>query len=668
MGLRDPYSPPVSGPNGIDAGGAAERRWPTRTAMVAALWILGALTFIGVRVSLLDRRWDRVDVEELRFGLLPHDLWNGLALPLPEYQTMLREGGSILMAPVVALAMAAGSGTLLSLKVGAILWNLIGWVLWTAATHKHIGGRAAFVAGLLGAVGGAWWAGSQILGVANHGEAMVLLAVPLLLLPTGGESPSGASGVAALLGAALAASFAWSVVPAAGVCVVFWLGVMGWRRFVRRSPLLVVGAWPILSWTVRLGEWDRLRSALAEDGLISTLLGVPRGGDLLAAAPMTERLLSWVQVHGFALWSLPWQAPGEPGRAAIVFGWALTVAALGAWALALRSWRDLDALSRCCVVIVPLHVLVVVVAGFPLGPDVFDGYRYLLPLLWPVTALLARAITRQVPTERRGVRWIPASLVLFTALGVHLWSLGGGDGGGVRAMSALRGWNVLPIASHIENHADDAWISALIRERPEDRAALTELRGRAAAWRTPTGPPPCTDLTEACRLRIEGWIHAIGRRTAARAMDLDALRGALDELRAEQGGALLSDGLRGLGRSVAVHPPEQFWLETVIPRFESLLRPAELPYFHEGIGLQECLGRDFHYVRQWGGGLMPHHDRWALGLGRGFARIVVPDAPFSSEDLPRTLIPWIDASPTAMAAFREGLVDEWRRLRRLAGP
>lgn len=667
MGLWDPYPAPVPGPDGIDADGAAERETSTRTATVAALWAAGALIFVGVRLSLLNRRWDRLDVEELRFGLLPHDLWRGLALPLPEYQTMLREGGSILMAPVVALAMAAGGDTLLSLKLGAILWNLIGWVLWTAATLKHVGGRAAVALGLLGAVGGAWWAGSQILGVANHGEAMVLLAVPLLLLPRRGEAPSTASGVAVLVGAALAGSFAWSVVPAAGICVVSWLAAAGWRRFAPLSPLLLIGSWPVLSWTQREGEWGRLRGALVEDGLISSLLGVPRGGDLLAAAPVGERLLPWVQVHGFAMWSLPWQAPGHPGGAAIAAGWALTALTIGAWTLALWSWRSLDALSRCCVLIVPLQGLVVVAAGFPLGPDVFDGYRYLLPLLWPASVLVAQGIARELSAGRGRLRWIRASLVLATLLGVHLWSLGGGGGGGVRAMSHLRGWNVLPIASHIENHADDRWISALIDERPEDRAALTELRGRAAAWRNPVGPPPCTDLAEACRLRIEGWVHAIGSRTSAQGMRLEPLRSALGQLRVEQGGALLSDGLRGLGRSVAVHPPEAFWLQTVIPQFESLLQPGEVPYFHEGIGLQECLGRDFHYVRQWGGGLMPHHDHWALGLGRGFARIVVSDAPFGSAELPRTLVPWVDASPTAMAAFRQGLVDERQRLDRLDG-
>lgn len=630
---------------------AAPARGPTLLVLVFAM------LFVGVRLWMLDRAWDRIDVEELRFGLLPHDLLSGRMLPLSEYMTMAREGGSVLMAPVVGLTLAAEGGSYLGLRLGGILWNLLGFLLWIGAAARHLGARGMVVFGVLMAIGGPWLVGSQILAVANHGEAMLFVGAALLLWPgTGGRRPW--RHLPALVAGALAVSFAWSAAPAFAA-----LALLAARDLRLAAVLPVATAsswmfWPWVLWLARDGEVGRLSKALVEDGWLAAVLGVDANADILARPGIGESLRMWWSVHSFSVWGL--SSPTEPPSwATLTWGRAATGAAGMAWVLAARRFGGRDVGTQFAVLFLPLALATVFVAGFPMGPNVFDGYRYLLPMLIPTLWLLAAWAVGEGRAEPRVGRWV-AALWLVVMGGALTQS---GAPGGIAGFRALRGWNLLPVASALENRGADAWIAARTDERPDDRWELVELRGRAQAWRSREGGPPCTDCDVVCAIRTEGWYHAMGRMAASGGPALPEVERALGESRLRCGGALALDAARGLGRAVAVHPPESFWLNEVIPRFERLLDAREVEAFHEGIGLEEALGRDFHYIRWFGSEAPPRHAAWAMGLGRAFARLEhPPKLPGAAlPQVPTTLRPWLGLSSAGGQAFEEGIRLERRR-------
>ena len=123
--------------------------------------------------------------------------------------------------------------------------------------------------------------------------------------------------------------------------------------------------------------------------------------------------------------------------------------------------------------------------------------------------------------------------------------------------------------------------------------------------------------------------------------------------------ALVMGSTRGMGRGISLNPPGPWWTQQGIPLLESLFASdQEKQWFHEGIGLDEPLFRDFHYNRLFGGGEVPEHLSYCRGVGMGVARLLLEPATASSPlPIPREILEPLSAPPwlgRGVEAFQEG--------------
>ena len=637
----------------------------------APRWYLVPTFLLGIHLLLrgwlLAGTWDRVDVEELRFGLLPHDLIAGLDAPLSAYQTMWREGGSLLMAPLQAPILWLGGGSYEALRASAIAWHGLLLLAAVAVLRKAAGPWAAAIGGLLVAVGTPYLARSQILAMANHGEAMLPVLGLVLVAEQHRIEPrrATAAGVGLLAGSCLA--FAFSTLPAVALVLglLAWGGGLSKRRLGIGAAGLLVGTWPWWSWLVYRTEgaleWRRLQS----EGLLPVLLGVPANADMLSRSEPLQMAAALFHDHLPAF--LGWQDGGGPRAAANTLP-ALVLSSLGllgAIRLGSRVLADLSAPGSLAgaflVLFIPLYLVATVLAGFPLSADTFDGYWYLLPLAVPLLLLAGTGLGGGTRGRRLGLL-SGLSLAVWFVLALQLPR----ELPRTRPLAQLRGWSVLPLASRLENDTPPSEIARMIQSRPEDRVALVGLLGRAfAIHRLPRDPPPCAITNAPCPLVVEGYAQALGRAWADQAAIRPEVDGLLWSLRTDTDSELRRAALVGLGRAVAFHPPEERWLSEVIPRMEAVLAgEEEISWFHEGIGLEEPLGRDFHYARHWGGGAVPHHLAWAKGVGRGFARLLLERRAAATLHPPPGLAAQLSSTPGGLAAYQLGFDEERRRIRR----
>lgn len=643
----------------------AERLEVSRRGESCALGVI--VSVYAVSRGLILRGWnDRLDTEEMSFGALPAHLFDGLLVPLLDYQTQWREGGSVLMAPVVGAVMAVLGDSVLAVKAGGLVWYGLALLAWYLAARLAFGPLVAIILGALLAVAPPFLTAMQFTMLAGHGEAQLLSGLalacavaamrrahtPLLLFGTG-------------LLAVLGGVFAYSAAPL-GACLLAWLAVRGPGTPRARLSLLaaggLVGLMPWIAFFVvkvapNLPEGDE------SIGLLTFVLG---GSNFLGDQGAFALLRGLISETLFTMWGWPDAVGHYRGRMNYVFGTVifglLSAAALDA-AFGSRSeaagWAR-DPISREVIItlqgFVGLYVVLALASAAKLSPDVFDGYRYLLPLQY-VALLLAAAGLGTIASVRQG---LPVAVATFALL------LAVTGGPMLRAATAepersplwgLRGYTLQPVREELAV-APHLLIEALA-ERPETRTELSVLYGFVSFSREENGQLPP---------RPEGGIRPLVIEGAGRAMMWALLGkepwvGEADALRwlAAAPAPVRDDMLRGVGRGVRL----DHRVRPALARADAVLLrglgPRELELVAEGIGLQDVLGNNFHFARSGVPRAAPL--AYARGTGRALARLVLdPAEPPVLDRLPAQLITLLD--DTERDALRAGYRAELARLSR----
>jgi len=676
---------PHSSPS--DQANAASSPPPTPRREVFVLLIPLAL-HLTLRLLALDGWYERVDVEELNFGLLPAHLVEGLAAPLLDYQTMWREGGSLTAAPFSALFFAALGPSYFALKVAGIVWHGLILLIWTGIARLALGRREALAFGLVLACAPPFAARMQLVALVGHPEGNLLAGVGLLslLLLFRASTPRPRQLAAFLLGVAvtLGTSFTYSAAPALGLCLLFALRnsprlAGSWRHLLVGLGL---GALPWLCYFTFRVDLASVWQSSGQDSGLGLLLGTSENSEIYSATSLASRTVDLLRHHVFWMWG--WMAPDESFRSpinyalgAVIFGTGL----VGVWTLrghpVLRtagrfspggSIQLRPVLIGFCTLYVMGYLGATLVSGLSYGPDTYDGYRYLAPL-FPALLLLS---TTGLSLGFHSSRWVAKGTSILITAALCLAFVWGGPGlqgnQGPSPLRALKGYNTHAIVQVYESRlSDEARADALV-SAGADRADLSFAEGLRQAGQ----PGPIAERTTCppepvlCPLYIEGlakgWVssESVAPDQGARLPPLvDALRKLPPPLAAA--------GFRGMGRGVSLNPPGPEWTDRIIPALEALLNTTEeLEWLHEGIGLDEPLYRDFHYSRLFGGGEVPHHLAYSRGVGMGFARLIVDptDAPLPLP-IPREALEPIAATPwgkRGVAAWTEGYEAELKRL------
>ena len=676
---------PQSSPS-LQANSAS--RTPAVPRREALVFLIPLGIHLALRLLALDGWYERVDVEELSFGLLPAHLVEGLAAPLLDYQTMWREGGSLIAAPFSALFFAVLGPSYFALKVGGIAWHGLILLVWTGVARLALGRREAFAFGLIMACAPPFAAHMQLVALVGHPEGNFLSGLGLLalLMLFRASTLRHRTATAFLLGLAitLGASFTYSAAPALGLCLLLAL----------RNPTRLEGSWRHLLVGLGLGALPWLcyftfRVDLAsvvqssgQDGGLGLLLGTTENSEIYSATSLASRSADLVRHHLFWMWG--WMSPDESFRSPVNYalGTAIFSTALaGVWSL--RGHRVLRRAGRLppgltvqlrpvligfCTLYVLAYLGVTLISGLSYGPDTYDGYRYLAPL-FPALLLLSTAGLspgfRSPQQVFRGASSLGAAALCLA----FVWGGPGLRGSEGRSpLRALKGYNTHALVRVYGSMMSDEARADALRSAGADRGDLSFAEGLRQAGQP--GPiaerAKCPPEPVLCQMYLEGlakgWVSS-----ESVAPDRGAqLPPLVDSLRALPP-ALSAAGFRGMGRGVSLNPPGPQWTERIIPSLEALLNtPQELEWLHEGIGLEEPLYRDFHYSRLFGGGQVPHHLAYSRGVGMGFARLIVdPETAPLPLPIPREARESIAASPwgeRGVTAWSEGYEAELKRL------
>lgn len=331
---------------------------------------LGALLVAGFRMAVAWQSPDRihpVDPAELDLmgvaqawheGSLD---WAGLVRRLGAAASV-HHGGTLPVSLLVLLLSVPLGPTFLALKLGAVLWSTLGWLLWTALALRLGGSRAGLLAGLVLALPPPWALQWGLTAWGSHTEALVLTAAWLLALHA---RPL-------VLGLLLGLGAGWDPLlwPTAAAVALAALWQRGPHALAGLLPGVALGWLPL-----QLGALSTplpwLRASFTEDPAQTM-------GGLLRAAADPGRFLATLDRQ------LPLPLLAVAGRP--VHG-ALN-ALLGALLLpagALLLHRG-DARTRLLVLLPVLHLLVIALLS-PFSATL--QHRYLLPwlpaaLLWPV--------------------------------------------------------------------------------------------------------------------------------------------------------------------------------------------------------------------------------------------------------------------------------------------
>ena len=664
---------------------ATDRRWE------AAVLILPFVLHFVLRLTALDGWHERIDVEELNFGLLPAHLLSGLAVDLLDYQTMWREGGSLVVAPFTAFFFGLLGPTYFALKVSGIAWHGLILLTWTGVVRLALGRREALLFGLLLACGPPFAAKMQLIALVGHpegnlGAGLALLGLVLLLRET--KLRHRQFGAALLgLSVTLGASFTYSAIPAVGLCLLIALRNRSRLRGAWRPLLtgLMLGSFPWFAYFFTRVDLAAARVKSGGSGLLSLFLGVSSEHEIYSSIPLSQRLHELLSSHLFWMWG--WMAPNESYRGELnyPFGALLFLCALCAvfhpasrafWRRAGRvEGSTLSAPRAATLGFAVLYVLsylgIAVASGLSYGPDTYDGYRYLSPL-FPALLLLASAGLGAGLRSTRVILRVAALAIATVLCGSFV--LGGPSLSGLPGASSLhqlRGYNTHSVTRIFQFEMSQEERASLLAEPGRDLLDLSVAEGRRSIDDEGSLADllSCPPAPVSCRLYVEGfskdWVGSELQAPNAREQ-LSALVAALRGLTSEQESA----GFRGMGRGISLNPPGPWWTQQGIPLLESLFASdQEKQWFHEGIGLDEPLFRDFHYNRLFGGGEVPEHLSYCRGVGMGVARLLLEPATASSPlPIPREILEPLSAPPwleRGVEAFEEGYEAERVHLSKL---
>jgi len=662
----------------------------SRRRVEILLLLIPLALHLFLRWRALDGWYERVDVEELNFGLLPAHLLQGLAIDLLDYQTMWREGGSLIVAPFAALFFAALSPSYFALKLAAIAWHGLILLVWTLVARVAFGRREALAFGILLACAPPFAARMQLVALVGHSEGNLFSGLALLglLLMLRKSTINTRRLGAVLLGTSvtLGGTFAYSVLPASGLCLL--LALQNRRRCsgLWTWVLVSMGLGSLLWITYFIGRVDlgQVWQEAGGSGVLALFLELSPDTEIYSKVHLTTRITELVQHHLFWMWG--WTAADGSFRSStnILLGTAVFAGSFAGF-LGYGGQHFLRRLgtieSSCAAALRPLivgfaalyilgYLSLALLSGLSYGPDTYDGYRYLAPLFPSFLLLTAAGLGLASRSTRRPAQVSAGVALAGLAIAFVVGGPGLGGAPGPSPLHDLKGYNVHAVTTIYESGMSEEERRALLDEPGHDLWALSVAEGRRATIAAGGDLPlsellRCPDLPIPCRLYVEGvgkgWVASELSAPDAKE-SLTGLMQALRGLPADTKAA----GFRGMGRGISLNPPSPWWTEEAIPLLETLLETEEeRNWLHEGIGLDEPLHRDFHYNRLFGGGKVPQHLSYSRGLGMAFARLLLdPKTARSPMPLPNEVLEPVAAHPEGVAAFNEGYEAERLRLLR----
>ena len=648
------------------------------------IWMWGGLVALYglLRARQLTGHFERLDNEELEFGLLPAHLIDGLAAPLFSYQTMWREGGSVLIAPFFAPIFAAIGPSYLALKIAGVTYHGLSMLVWMGIARVALGSRAALLTGLLFACCPPFMSRMQLFGWANHAEGTLFtgLALLLLLVAARRERVSASPAASALLGTvgilcSLSVCFMYTTLPAVVLTLAFVVLVFGFRpRLLVILPGLVIGFCPWIGYL--LLEHQPTELQLNGLGDVTQALLTVEGSQL---APTSLSLFSRIAVlmtqHVFWMWGFEAADGSYRHWLNHLVGGMILLLVLTSVSTLWRERRDIlsegrwaltgeEGAQRLLLLFLPLSSVAYLacLAAVPsnwarMDPFVFDGYRYLTPIMPPLLLSAAAGLnllTCHVKPAQRHLGLIAAVSYCVLALGGQLqmeWSKGAAG-----FMRHLKGYQLTNIHRELLL-ASSEHRSRLARSHPADLAEIAVLEGRVAIGATTTCVPSleyleCPYDGPARSLYYEGVGYgAVMRLGECSSESLHELRTAIEaEVTAESYRALLV----GMGRAGESRPGMRPFVES--------LPPVERSWYVEGWGIQLALRsimpdytvlHELHFVEQ-------VLDSYHRGLGMGLARSLLDPAGAPGD--PVVPSEWPIADSPDQHALRAGYAEERRRL------
>lgn len=614
--------------------------------------LAGLLALYGATRAAILVGWNqRIDTEEMSFGALPAHLSDGLMLDLLAYQTQWREGGSVLMAPVVGAVMAVLGDSFLAIKAGGLVWYGLMLLTWWLLARLAFGATSALILAALLALAPPFFTTMQFTMLAAHGEAQLLPALALIcgLVAIRRDDPRW------LLGAGLFAGLGWSFAYSAGplgLLALGWLAIAGPGPLRQRIGLLQLGGiLGLAPWLLYfIVEVDLASGPYAgRQGFLATILGTGEGSGFFSDSTIATDAAQLVQHHLWAMWG--WADENGHYRSGfnVAFGASVLSLAAGAVVAAIRGREPIGVLLGLSV---PLYCGVAVLTGARLSSEVYDGYRYLLPVQLALLALAAAALGAAWEHSR------PTRRIAALALALLVGSTGlemarASTIGQATPLWGLRGHTLQVLETELQ--ADQITRRTLLRERADPTLELSTLEGVATAhpeW--PTRSPCPAGAT--CFAVREGTGHLLASELFRDGIDADHIATWLALEPTHR-----ADLLRGLGRGLPFYGPVPAVWERAQRDLLDHLPPADRTLVLEGVGIQDVLGNNFHFGRATGGG--PEPEAWARGVGRALARLVLDrEAPPALDDLPQSIDRLID--PAWATAIRAGYRAELERLPR----
>ena len=369
---------------------------------VVAVWAGIPLLYLAIRALVLSAHFDCLDVEELHYGLLPSQLFDPL-LPLFSYQILPREGGSLLIAPVYAIAQAIVGDSYLGLKCGGLLWHGLTLMVWMALLWRHVSRYSAVAFGLLYAVAPPFLARMQINALGTHTEALLPLGIclALLLVALDADRPRRRRFAAGCFGLAAGLTLYFTFSTALFVALAMAALLRNGRSGLVALPGLVLGFSP---WLVNLAIRGDAADIWASSGAspLAFLLNETPDAPIFSDEGLLARAGAFFGGYQFQKWGfrgpvLKYDSPMNWVYSAFVAAIVVT----GVWRMrrsvyaVLRSagrWTGLHP-EAWLVCFLGLYAImfpaIVVLSKIDIDPSVFDGFRYQISGLLVVLVLAA---------------------------------------------------------------------------------------------------------------------------------------------------------------------------------------------------------------------------------------------------------------------------------------
>ena len=346
-------------------------------------------------------------VDELPTGNVALDLETGLVMPLPLYQTKPFAAGT-LWEGLLSYPMRQVFGPVLfSLKMTAVLWNLIAMALWMTLAWKYFSRGSALIVGLLFSLSPPFYVLMTMTAWGNHCETSLMSALCLICLMSAMTKNSETVRIifafAAGLSAGLGLYLSYSAFP---LCVFsfFVIALIGGRfTFLNILPAftagLIAGIAP-LAWSLKYYGFEAL-------GMIDTYTGYTAGAlvtikRLFLEADIVTSLNKFIEFWTRDIWHSCLFAPtgktGIPGwlYLAATFLCAVTASLWNGWeacvALIAKPFKrktkeETQKILKLLILAFPIiFSLIYAASGFRVLPVIgadpanYANYRYLAPV------------------------------------------------------------------------------------------------------------------------------------------------------------------------------------------------------------------------------------------------------------------------------------------------